>query len=278
MKRTGYGLLVTAVALFAPPVFAQTPPAPAPPAEPPTPPPGDAPMPVQTTPQPTGVGEHGPEKKLRIDEDEDEVETEPEVQWGVGARSYFTFLPASVIELFVEHATSMNSASFAASVIRRKGNFDIEFNIEYGNYSPENGLYEENGEDPSQQDQYPDLTIFNNLGMISGDASFIWHADLTDFMQFRYGAGIGVGVKTGSATQQDTMCDSATTIDDLDDINACQPVPGAPIDEMDIPPVLPVVKLLAGFRFKIVDQLSLNIEAGFRFPAFFAGGGIGYFF
>jgi hypothetical protein len=278
MKRTGFGLLVAAVALFAPPVLAQETPPPSPPAEPPTPPPGDAPMPVQTTPQPTGVGEHGPERKLRMDEEEEAVEVESETQWGIGARSYYTFLPAAVIELFVEHATSMNSASFAASVIRRKGNFDIEFNIEYGIYSPENGLYEEKGEDPSQVDQYPDLTIFDNLGMISGDASFIWHTDLADFMQFRYGAGIGVGVKIGGATQQDTMCDSTTTIDDLDDINACPPRTGAPIEEMDIPPVLPVVKLMLGFRFKIVDQLSLNIEAGWRFPAFFAGGGIGYFF
>ena len=275
MKRTGYGLLVASIALFAPPVLAQTPPS-SQPAEPPTPPPGDAPMPVQTTPQPTGVGEHGPEKKLRMDEEEEETETEAETQWGIGARSYFTFLPASVIELFVEHATSMSSASFAATVIRRKGNFDIEFNIEYGLYSPENGLYEEKGEDPSQVDQYPDLVIFDKLGMISGDASFIWHTDLTDFMQFRYGAGIGVGVKIGSFTQQDTMCDSTTTIDDLDDINACTPV-GVP-EEGDVPPVLPVVKLLLGLRFKIVDQLSLNIEAGWRFPAFFAGGGIGYFF
>ena len=81
---------------------------------------------------------------------------------------------------------------------------------------------------------------------------------------------------TGSFTQQDTMCDSTTTIDDLDDINACTPV-GTP-EEGDVPPVLPVVKLLLGLRFKIVDQLSLNIEAGWRFPAFFVGGGIGYFF
>jgi hypothetical protein len=275
MKQTGSVLLVTCVALLAGPVRAQEPP---PPAEtpPPTPPPGEAPMPVQTTPQPSGVGERGPDRKLRMDEDEETVVLEEEVFWGIGARSYYTFLPAGVIELFVEHATSMNSASFAGSVIRRKGNFDIQFSVEYGIYSPENGLYQEKGEDPSMVDMYPDLVEFDNLGMVSLDASFIWHTDLTDFMQFRYGAGVGVGVKIGSFTQRDTTCDSSTTIDDLDDPNAC-PATGQ-LEEGDVPPVLPVVNLLLGFRFKIVDQLSLNIEAGWRFPAFFAGGGIGYFF
>jgi len=50
------------------------------------------------------------------------------------------------------------------------------------------------------------------------------------------------------------------------------------IDDDNLPPVVPIVNLMAGLRFKLVDQLSLQVELGWRFPAFFAGAGVGYFF
>ena len=42
--------------------------------------------------------------------------------------------------------------------------------------------------------------------------------------------------------------------------------------------MVPIPSLLLGLRIKIIDQLSFNLEAGFKLPSFFAGGGIGYFF
>jgi hypothetical protein len=35
---------------------------------------------------------------------------------------------------------------------------------------------------------------------------------------------------------------------------------------------------LAGLRFKVGEQLSIDVELGWSFPAFFAGAGVGYFF
>lgn len=252
---------------------------------------GQEPPPAQpaptTTPAPTepttpmGTHEASPttEAPKTGSIDEEAQETEPETHWGFGARSYFTFVPQALFNLFVEHSTTMKSVSFAASLIRRKGNFDIQFTLEYGKFAPDDGLWQEKDEDPSMIGMYPDVKRFHNLGMVSLDASFIWHVDLTDFMQFRYGAGIGVGVKTGKADGTDTICDSTTTLDDLDDPHTahCNEVPSSN-QEIDIPPVLPVINLLVGLRFKLVEQLSINIETGFRFPAFFVGGGIGYFF
>jgi hypothetical protein len=250
--------------------FAQDPPSTPPPAEPaPTTPAGETPgqQPTGTmTPQPRRTGP---------DIDSEEHEVEAETHWGIGARSRFIFMPAGVIELFVEHATSMNSVSFGGEVIRRKGNFDIVFGIEYGNISPEDGLYQEPDEDPSMMGMYPDYVRFDNFALLSLDASFLWHVNLTDFMMFRYGAGIGIGVVLGGFTQTDTTCNNTTTIDDLDNPNACT-LTGTPEDG-DPPPVVPIVNLLLGLRFKIADQLGVNIEAGFR-DVFFVGGGIGYFF
>jgi hypothetical protein len=279
MKPTRLAPLVAAIALLAPPVLAQTPPPTTqPPGNEPTPPPGDAPpMPTTTSPQPSSGEE--PERKLKMTEDDtEEKESEEEVFYGVGARTRFITTPKWLIELFVEHATSMVSFSVAGEFVRRKGNFDLVVSVEWSKVAPEDGLYEEKGESPNQVDMYPDFYDFDsNFSFLSADVSFIWHFPLTDFMAFRIGPGVGLGIPIGSWQNTDTVCDSTTTIDDLDDPNACAPVPGT-TEQGDPPPVVPVVNLLMGFRFKIVDQLSVNIEGGWRLPAFFIGGGIGYFF
>jgi hypothetical protein len=260
-------------AVLSGPVLAQEPPASQPANEATTPPPEPTATPVEGKSvdvepgaEPAGTGA-----------DEEPQVSEAETQWGIGARSYFVFIPTWLFDLFVEHSTSFKSVTFAGSVIRRKGNFDIQLSLEYGQFQPDDGLWQEKDEDPSMIGMYPDFNRFNDLAMVSFDASFIWHVDLTDFMQFRYGAGIGIGVKLGDATQTDTMCNSSTTVDDLDDPTACNEVQGSTTN-IDIPPVVPIVNLLVGLRFKLVDQLSLNIEGGWRFPSFFVGGGIGYFF
>jgi hypothetical protein len=268
MKPTGSILAAALASLLSIPVALGQEAPPPPPVEETTPPPET----TETRPLGTRTQTRRPDATL----DEEEVEVDPEVLWGVGARSRFIFLPRGVIELFVAHATSMQSVAFGGEVIRRKGNFDIVFGIEYANISPEDGLYQEKGEDPSMIGMYPDYVRFNNFAMLSVDASFIWHTDLTDFMQFRYGAGIGLGFLLGGFTQTDTMCNSATTIDDLNNPRACAEVSGT-TEEGDKPPVVPIVNLLIGMRFKLVEQLSLNLEVGFR-DVFFVGGGIGYFF
>jgi hypothetical protein len=274
MKQTGIAaLFASSLLALSPAALAQETPATQPTTEP-TPPPGDAPPPSSSAPPSS--------RKLRVATEEEEAtpedEVDPEVRWGIGARSRFITTPKWMIELFVEHATSMQSVSFAGEVIRRKGNFDLVISLEYANVAPEDGLYEEKGERPNQIDMYPDFYDFDsNFSFISADVSFIWHFALTDFMAFRVGPGVGLGVPLNGWTNSDTICDSTTTIDDLDDPNACAPVPGS-AEDGDLPPVMPVVNLLAGLRFRVVDELTINIEGGWRMPAFFLGAGLGYFF
>lgn len=277
MKLTGCAAVVGALALVTamPAARAQDPPAP-------PPEPATAPTDTPISPGPAPGAPPPASSKLRTgtaeeEDDDDEVTRSAEdVQWGIGARSRYITTPQFMLDVFVEHSTPMNSFSVAGEVIRRKGHFDIVLSIEYARVSPEDGLWQEKGENPGMIDMYPDLLKFD-VALLSGDVSFIWHLPITDFLSFRYGAGIGIGVPLGSFTQQDTVCSSNTTVDDLDDPNACTPVPGK-IEDGDLPPIVPIVNVLLGARFKLVDQLSLQIEGGWRFPSFFIGGGVGYFF
>src|SRR5262249_44696697 len=140
-------------------------------------------------------------------------------------------------------------------------------------------LYREKNKDPGQFGDYPDYIHFDNFSLISLDWSFIWHSDITPKIQFRYGAGIGVGFLIGNIQKFQQPCPQGTTADQLDDPNFC-PVANRSTTpkNADIPSrVWPVVNLLAGMRFELVPQVALSVEIGFR-DVFFGGIGIGYFF
>jgi hypothetical protein len=199
-------------------------------------------------------------------------------QWGVGARLRYIFLPRSVVELFVDKGTGMNSVGVGGELVTRKGNFDIVFGLQYDSLAANNGLYQDKGDDPGQctadPDKCPDLREFENFGMISVDASFIWHTDITEKIQLRYGAGIGLGIMTGKMYLTETRCPPGTTLEDLDSVSSC-PTSGAREEEEDVPPVLPIINLLVGARFMLADNISFNVETGFR-DVFYLGAGFAY--
>jgi hypothetical protein len=197
-------------------------------------------------------------------------------QWGLGARLRYVFMPRSVLELFLDKATSMNSFGIGVEAITRKGNFDIVFGLEYDSLDTEPGYYQDKGDDPGIAGQYPDFREFDGFGMIGFDASFIWHTKITDKIQLRYGAGIGLGFLTGNMYLTDTECDPGTTLGDLDnaDTPKCRRV-GQKEEESDVPPVIPILNMLIGTRFMLADNISFNVETGFR-DVFYLGAGFGY--
>jgi hypothetical protein len=208
---------------------------------------------------------------------EEEIEPEARTKMGVGLRLRYVTIPQFLINLFVDHSTTMTSFGIGGEFVRRKGNFDIVVGVEYENVSPPDGLYQEKGENPSADGQYPDLTEFDGLALLGLDVAFIWHANLHERVQLRYGAGLGIGLVLGKVYQTDTMCPAGTTLDDLDNVDQCPIATGATRDEADVPPVVPIVNLLVGFRVKVNEQVYLNIDGGFR-NMFFFGVGTNYMF
>ena len=209
-------------------------------------------------------------------------------KWGVGARLRYVFVPQAMLNLFLQHSTSMNSVGFGAEVVGRKGDSDIVFGIEYDGASPDNGLYQDKGDDPGlcnsgngDQGKCPDYTRFDGLGMIGLDASFIWHANLSSKVQLRYGGGLGIGIVTGAMYKTKMKCPAGTTNGDLDDPNACgDPKTNFVTPEAkseDVPPVVPIINALIGARFLISDNLAVNVETGFR-DLFYLGMGADWIF
>jgi hypothetical protein len=206
-----------------------------------------------------------------------EVPEAEQAQFGLGVRLRYGAAPTSIINLFpVSHSTPASLYGVAASLVRRKGNLDIGFTVQYDRIDLEAGLWQEDDEDPSIDGMYPDFVECTSCSFLAFDVSFTWHARLTEWLAFRYGAGIGIGVPLQNATQTDTSCPASTTNDDLDNPMHCAREPSTTVDA-DVPPVLPVIQFMVGFRFKVMDKLSFNIEGGLR-DVLSAGVGIDYFF
>jgi hypothetical protein len=197
-------------------------------------------------------------------------------EYGIGLRLRGVFEPKAIIELFLEEAASgVFSPGFGLELNRRRGNFELVLGFEYENVSPDNGFYLEKGDDPVVAGEAPDYVKFDGLAWFTADLAFIFHSPINDKVSFRYGAGFGLGIVLGDALQTDSTCTSR------DIQNDCTPLPEGPgvqyKDPADLPPVFPVVDLLAGFQFKPTPKMTINIEGGLR-TLFFFGLSSTYYF
>ncbi|MFH0901054.1 MAG: hypothetical protein V2A73_10530 [Pseudomonadota bacterium] len=207
------------------------------------------------------------------------VESSTEAQYAAGARLRYVFLPESVLRLFLQQATSMSSWGVGAEIVRRRGQLDLVLGFEYDQIAPENGLYLERGDSISSCSngdggQCPDYVEFENFGLLSVDLSVVWHANITPWLSFRYGTGIGIGAVLGKIVQTDTQCSQGTTLGSLDDPLACQRLHGT-AEEADVPPVVPIINATFGLKAAVSPRIWLSLDAGFR-NMFFVGLGGGY--
>jgi hypothetical protein len=195
---------------------------------------------------------------------------------GIGGRFRFVLVPGFVRKIFFDYSPSASAMVLGAELIRRRGNLDIVFGLEYWRVNADDSLILDKGDDPSMPDEAPDFVDFKSLGGIGADIQFTWHTRIAPMLDFRYGAGIGVVIPIGSVTQTDTECMPNTSADDLDDRSRCPDLPGTTVDA-SIPPILPLPTLMAGLRFAPVEQISINLELGVHF-LFFGGLTFNYFF
>ena len=103
-------------------------------------------------------------------------------------------------------------------------------------------------DDPNASGKYS--VHFNNLALIGFDVSFIWHTQIVPRVMLRYGAGIGLGFVLGSIQKVNCVAGSVnpTTNTCTEDFTQTTNV--------DKPPVVPIVNLLAGVRFNVIEKLD----------------------
>jgi hypothetical protein len=203
------------------------------------------------------------------------TEQKNRVQYGVGLRLRYVFFPKSLIELFIEEASSgMGSPGFGLEFIYRKHDFQIHLGLEYENVSPEDGWWLEKGDDPGVPGQHPDFVEFDGLAWTTLDVEFVFLKELAPKFDLRYGAGFGLGIVHGDALQTDSTCPA-----NVSDIQTqCMTVATGQVDDpADIPPVFPVVNFLIGAQYRPLDNVVIALQGGMR-SVFYFGLGTSFYF
>jgi len=189
---------------------------------------------------------------------------------GVGVRIRNVRVPQGLIELFVEQASGGSSeVGIGIEVARRKGDFEVQFGLEYEKIEVEDGLWIDKG-DMLPADE-PDFVEFEGFGWVTAEVTFLNHTQLAKQFAIRYGGGAGIAIMTGEVVRTDYRCTSA-------DQDSCMDYNGENQDEpYNIPPVMLVVNAIIGVQIRPIDKVFINIEGGLRTIPFF-GTTVGYYF
>jgi hypothetical protein len=196
-----------------------------------------------------------------------EVEDPNKPMMGVGLRLRRIFIPKSIIDAFVTRSEGgFGHWGIGLEGIRRRGDLEISFGVEYESISGDDGIWIDN-------DGAADLLEYDGFSWVTADFTFVWHTELHQYVALRYGGGAGLGVILGDVLQTDYVCMG-------EGVGNCSQDPvaediRAPNDK--IPPVFPVVNILAGLQIRPTKNIAINLEGGMR-TVFYFGTTVGYFF
>lgn len=220
-----------------------------------------------------------------------------EAFYGAGARLRWVSVPHWLLDLFTKENQSLSSYGFAAEFFRRKGDMDIVVGVSYQRMGPPDGNWLGRGQLASEE---TDLVQFRNFGFVGFDASFIWRTVMSEYVAFRYGAGLGLAIITGhmlrvsnagctDANAGNTLmckpryCPATGCTEELHVRNQGQldqgPTDPHRFKDTNVPGAIPIINLVTGVDFHIpnVKGLELRVEGGF-YNAFFLGLAAAYIF
>lgn len=226
------------------------------------------------------AGAAAAQAQVALDDDSSAIPTAPTettspdaTKIGLGIRLRNVRIPKGLIEIFVDHAQDGSSnVGFGAELSRRKGDFEVQFGVEYEKIYIAPGLWVDKG-DTIPTDE-PDYVEFDGFSWVTAELSFMYHTPIIPQLSVRYGGGAGIGVFMGDILRTDYQCTSAS-------LDSCRertnPPPENNKSPYDLPPVMLVINAVVGLQIKPTDEIFINIEGGLRTMPFF-GTTAGYYF
>ena len=217
---------------------------------------------------------------------------EPEVQYGLGVRLRSVWVPKSILKLFLERAAGgAQNYGLGVDLTRRRGTSELQLGFEYEHINIAQGVYINKGDDVSAGDEADYILgprdSGHQFGWATIEFTFINHAEITSWLAFRYGGGLGVGILVGELDHYNVVCHNATNASPEP---GCVPMrypggqadyspdPGGPTAvAYKLPPVFPVVNAILGFELKPNNHMTINLEGGIRTLPF-AGASASVFF
>lgn len=195
--------------------------------------------------------------------------------WGIGASVRYSRVSKRLQKVFLDDTPGRTFLQPGATLeFSRRSSTGIEIIIGFGydRFRPRDGYYLEKGGEPTTPGKV-DYVDFDKFSWATVELSVVGHLRLHKLLALRYGAGIGVGYLLGDVRKTDALC----TGPDLQ-TQCMHPDPNAmEIDQpANLPPVLPVLNLVAGIQLRPFDFLSLNLDAGLHTAPYVGAGATFY--
>lgn len=188
--------------------------------------------------------------------------------WGMGAKVRRSYVPSSIQRLFMEDtpgAATMDGAGI--DFARRNGSTEVVFGFGYDRLDAREGYYLEKGGDPLVAGKV-DYVTFRRPHWYTVELTAVTHARIHKFLEFRFGGGIGIGWIRGTVRKTDAVCTGPSIQQD------CMLDPaGIEVNKpADVPPVLPIVNLVVGLKFRPFDFLHIHVDAGLHLVPYLSVG------
>jgi hypothetical protein len=195
----------------------------------------------------------------------------PKTNIGIGFRLRSVRIPEGMLEWFVEDTPGgVSNLGIGAELSRRKGDFEVQFGVEYEKLTITPGIWVEKDKPipgPTADDVRDD-----GFGWVTAELSFMYHTPIVPQLAVRYGGGAGIGILMGDVRRTDQICNTSST-------DSCNDDPAGQNQDTpyDLPPVMLVINAIVGVQVRPTDEIFINIEGGLRTVPFF-GMTAGYYF
>jgi hypothetical protein len=225
-------------------------------------------------------------------------------------RARWVTVPGWSLAPYTDAHTQLNDGwSLAAEYIYLMPKFDVVVSLDYSWLNPANGNYLGKGNNAGNDTHF---LAFDKLSSLSIDVSLIGHWNLTNWMEIRFGAGLGLGVVFGNIYQINS--NQRCTLGNVNDLGTCYPdtfaykgtnydvhnpypeqtpsslycnpdLSDSTADTAQTPclrrietypmtgRVVPVLNVLLGFRFRAHRNVYIHLETGWRLVGFYLGAG-----
>lgn len=208
----------------------------------------------------------------------------------VNFRGRYMFLPESVLDIWYEKHSgdgilerpAVGAYALGLEFVIKDKQANGIFYLEYISALMDAGYWD----DRDSEDDFGDGTWIEpeGFGLVALGADYGYELKATSWLSFLFGAGLGLGIKTGDLVEWDPGEPEGTQNGNNTDPGCGPDKPSYERQEdceddgtTAVPAVIPMVDVNVGFRFNFSDRATLRIEGGLHdLP--YAGAAVGIVF
>ncbi len=180
-------------------------------------------------------------------------------RWSAGLKFGYMTVPNFLLDAFYEKHTSISATPLGAEFGFKFEGFDLFVSLNHYFLNFEDGKWLRKGEDESETDY-----VTTDIDLTSLEVQTMWRLPLADWVDYRIGFGLGIGVLSGHYYSEDVDPDTGKRIEGSK-------------EEPTRPSVIPTGGFTTGFSFYPYSAMDIHLDIGLL-PGFYIGLGTRFLF